>query len=291
MRIPRFIVDSSLSVGTAVNLTGADLHHLKNVLRSEVGAQIELVQFSTRKTFTGELTDISAETAIVILQTENPISSLPRIHLICGLPKGSVTDFITEKVTELGATSLTFFEANRTQGRLSNEKLTSRLERLRRIVEAATKQSGAAGLLPNSIQIAPRLSVALGLLHSAKPSPGPLEWRVQCSTSPNAQNPLSLLQTQPAENIGLRPSPLKAQSGPQLISPNASQEPTTELERISQNAESYLVIGPEGGLDQEELTLLDDYHYQPISLGPTTLRAETAVIVACALIGILRTAR
>lgn len=291
MRIPRFIVDRNLSVGETVNLTGSDLHHLKNVIRLEVGARIELVQSANHKTFSGVLTKLGAEFATVTVEGENLGPTLPLIHVICGLPKGSVADFITEKVTELGATSLTFFEAGRTQGRLSEDKAASKLERFGRIVEAATKQSGAAGLHPNSIQILSGLHVALTVLHSERLVPESPEWRLQCSTSPSAQNPLSLIPTQPAGNIGINSIAPQDQVGTQINPAEAPKDPTTELERFSQNAETYLVIGPEGGLDKEELTLLDDYHYQSISLGPTTLRAETAVIVACALIGILRAAR
>lgn len=43
-------------------------------------------------------------------------------------------------------------------------------------------------------------------------------------------------------------------------------------------------IGPEGGLDEEEVRLLTRHGFIPLSLGPRTLRAETAAIAAITLL-------
>ena len=52
-------------------------------------------------------------------------------------------------------------------------------------------------------------------------------------------------------------------------------------------AESYLVIGPEGGLTATEETLaIKQYGYQPVSLGLKALRVETAVVAASAITGL-----
>ena len=44
-----------------------------------------------------------------------------------------------------------------------------------------------------------------------------------------------------------------------------------------------LLIGPEGGLSPAEQTLASEHGYLPLSLGPRTLRAETAVAAALAV--------
>ena len=44
-----------------------------------------------------------------------------------------------------------------------------------------------------------------------------------------------------------------------------------------------LVIGPEGGFDQAEVQLAVECGIQPVSLGPRTLRAETAALVAATI--------
>lgn len=54
--------------------------------------------------------------------------------------------------------------------------------------------------------------------------------------------------------------------------------------------EVALVIGPEGGLDDDELALAAAAGYAPVSLGRTVLRAETAGPVAVAAIRLARDA-
>ena len=48
--------------------------------------------------------------------------------------------------------------------------------------------------------------------------------------------------------------------------------------------EAWIVVGPEGGLTEAELTSLERLGYERVSLGPTVLRTETAAIVGCALV-------
>ena len=41
-----------------------------------------------------------------------------------------------------------------------------------------------------------------------------------------------------------------------------------------------LVIGPEGGLSDDEIALTEQYHFQEMLLGPRVLRTETAALTA-----------
>jgi 16S rRNA (uracil1498-N3)-methyltransferase len=45
-----------------------------------------------------------------------------------------------------------------------------------------------------------------------------------------------------------------------------------------------LAIGPEGGWTQEEMALFTQHEWQPVTLGPRILRAETAAIAAIAIL-------
>lgn len=45
-----------------------------------------------------------------------------------------------------------------------------------------------------------------------------------------------------------------------------------------------LLIGPEGGLSSEEISLLFKHHFVPLGLGPRVLRTETAALVALSVL-------
>lgn len=51
----------------------------------------------------------------------------------------------------------------------------------------------------------------------------------------------------------------------------------------NQEADTALAIGPEGGWTPEEITLFTQHNWQPVTLGPRILRAETAAIAAIAI--------
>ena len=53
-----------------------------------------------------------------------------------------------------------------------------------------------------------------------------------------------------------------------------------DVTAIKTKGPSYLFIGPEGGWDDAERVLARDAKAQTVTLGPTTLRAETAAIIA-----------
>ncbi len=48
-----------------------------------------------------------------------------------------------------------------------------------------------------------------------------------------------------------------------------------------------LLIGPEGDFSKEEIKLAKDFKFKPVSFGKTTLRTETAGVVACAQLNML----
>jgi 16S rRNA (uracil1498-N3)-methyltransferase len=58
--------------------------------------------------------------------------------------------------------------------------------------------------------------------------------------------------------------------------------------RLSSGRESpdeiRMLVGPEGGLEADEVGLLKEKGFVPVSLGPRTLRAETAAVAALAVL-------
>jgi len=82
------------------------------------------------------------------------------------------------------------------------------------------------------------------------------------------------------------PLPRQAREGLDalVLDPGPGSEPLAELLRCPSRGAADVLIGPEGGLDDEELALLQAGGWRRASLGPRTLRTETAGVVAAALL-------
>jgi 16S rRNA (uracil1498-N3)-methyltransferase len=56
------------------------------------------------------------------------------------------------------------------------------------------------------------------------------------------------------------------------------------LPSIAKGNHVAIVVGPEGGFSEQEIQFALSRHYQPLTLGPSILRTETAVTVALAML-------
>lgn len=71
--------------------------------------------------------------------------------------------------------------------------------------------------------------------------------------------------------------------GPGLFASTAAA-PTAAEAAAGLQGPLRVAIGPEGGWSPEELRLASELGWKPFSMGPLTLRAETAAMAACALL-------
>ncbi len=67
---------------------------------------------------------------------------------------------------------------------------------------------------------------------------------------------------------------------------NESQDRLLKNE-YTQGQHATILIGPEGDFSENELKMASQQHYQPVSLGKSILRTETAAIVACHTLNLL----
>ncbi|MNU10172.1 16S ribosomal RNA methyltransferase RsmE [compost metagenome] len=52
-------------------------------------------------------------------------------------------------------------------------------------------------------------------------------------------------------------------------------------EVLKPNEDVIILIGPEGDFSEKEIALALENNYNPVTLGNTRLRTETAAVVAC----------
>lgn len=71
---------------------------------------------------------------------------------------------------------------------------------------------------------------------------------------------------------------------PQKLVAHCEEDAKQLIKDLTPSPETQILIGPEGDFTPEEIQLALDHQYLPVSLGDTRLRAETAGVVASALL-------
>ncbi|MBX7246609.1 MAG: 16S rRNA (uracil(1498)-N(3))-methyltransferase [Candidatus Sumerlaeaceae bacterium] len=139
----RFHTDEAdLAAGRRIILPGDESHHLIRVCRARPGHRLRV--FGNGLEFEAVLVSGGASDAEVELGAALPTVPPPAIPLDFCIPwiKGGRTEFLVQKLTELGVRRLRIFHAAREVVKADDGKV----ERLRRVALEAAKQCGRADL-------------------------------------------------------------------------------------------------------------------------------------------------
>jgi 16S rRNA (uracil1498-N3)-methyltransferase len=149
MRIPRLYVKQKLSANSNVELSQETSHYLCNVLRVKAGR--EVVLFDGRLSDDGKtgeyqatLLEANKRSAVVAIKKfiETQSESQLNIELACCLIKNDRMDWLIQKATELGVTSISPLFSEYTDVKLSAERLDKKQFHWQQIVISACEQSG-----------------------------------------------------------------------------------------------------------------------------------------------------
>ena len=170
----------------------------------------------------------------------------PRVHIACGVPANERMDWLVEKATELGATSIQPLMTERSVLRLKGERADKKQAHWQAVAVAACEQCGRTAVP----WVRPVMALGDFL----------------------AQNPL---QAQAAQGGVLSLQPHSRTLAEFFMSDKSSGVTTRSV---------WLLSGPEGGLSPAEESAATAQGWQPVTLGRYTLRAETAPLAALAQI-------
>lgn len=282
MRIPRFIIRPSdqlngleeLALGRHFFLPLEETHHLKKVLRLSPNDKVEIFHIESEESYLCKIISLENIHAELLICEKVNRAAPPQTHLLMGLIKTDLCDYIVEKAVEIGISSITFFGAERSQEKLrAADKQEKRVARWQRIAEAALKQSGAAKL--------PTLSIEKSLQDALR-TKHPIDSR----DDEFVRRLILLAPLHPTETP--RPPYKQVPKITEYFAPSSSthSHTTTPLEKVAQPVDSYILIGPEGGFTDDELHLASNYCYSAASLGANVLRAETAVVAALTFVAL-----
>ena len=238
------------STQTTASLLGQQADHLARVLRARPGMEADVVVNGF--VFNAVIASVNSNEVVFDLKEELTIEQALPITLLMSIFKFDRMEWAIEKATELGVAAIVPIIARRTEKHLA-QAASKRVERWRRVAHEAAKQSRRADI-PN---IADPLS---------------LEAQLQLPSSSE-----KILLAEIERNTSLRTRIETA-----LLS-QSSEMPNSDLPNFE------IALGPEGGWASEEVTLFDKHGWQPASLGPRILRAETAAISALAIASSLLT--
>jgi 16S rRNA (uracil1498-N3)-methyltransferase len=153
VRPPRFALEPGAITGRSAHIGGAELHHMRDVMRLGPGGAVRLLAGDGAE-FCGRIARFESDHAVIeITGRLEREARRPTIILAAAIIKGPRMDFMVEKAAELGASSFWPLECGRAVVRNPGHE---RVARWRRLAMAATKQS----LAPHPMEIRPPVTVA-----------------------------------------------------------------------------------------------------------------------------------
>ena len=247
--MPRFHCPMPLAAGAEIDLPAGAARHVQ-VLRMQPGDTLTL--------FEGRQDGIGGEWQATILRmgrsdvavrvdTHVPADreNQRAVHLLAGITANERMDWLVEKATELGVTSITPMLAERSVLKLKGERGDKKRAHWQAVAVAACEQCGR-----NRVPV----------IHEAASL---AQWLQKHAQEPSAH--------------GLR-AVLSLADGTQPLQQALQQAGGGQVEQAV-----LFLSGPEGGLTAAEETLARTNGFVPVTLGVRTLRAETAPLAALVL--------
>ena len=105
--MPRFYIETDLTVDVNVQLTETVFHHWVKVLRAQVGEKATLFNGQGGE-YDAELIEVSKKSATVQITAFNPDNRTPAFTALLGqvMSKGDRMDYAIQKAVELGVSEI-----------------------------------------------------------------------------------------------------------------------------------------------------------------------------------------
>ena len=241
--LPRFHCPTALIPGDALNLPPGTARHVQ-VLRLQPNDEITLFNGQGGE-FKAVVTHMGRSDVSVRVGEQSHIERELNmgVHLWSGITANERMDWLLEKATELGATTLLSITAERSVLKLKGERADKKLAHWQAIAVASSEQCGRNRVLQVGTPV--NLFQAIAQLSFA-PSQA-ARWVL--SLAPGTRSLQEMMQT------------LK-----------------TSKDGEAKRGEIILLSGPEGGLSPSEEAQAIAAGFVPVSLGHRVLRAETAPV-------------
>lgn len=143
MRCPRIYTEQTLRANESVQLETQASQHVARVLRMQVGERLVLFNGGGGQ-YPGTISAANKKAVVVATGDHAAIEveSKLRLHLGIAISRGERMDWIVQKATELGASSISPLLSERTEVRLKGERANRKLRHWQQVAISACEQCG-----------------------------------------------------------------------------------------------------------------------------------------------------
>lgn len=261
---------STLSIGASVELTESIAHHWCRVLRANISDQGILFdgfggEYQVELKIIGK--KHATATLITHINDDRSAPLLTKIGLV--VSRGERMDYAIQKSTELGVTAIQLLSSHHGEVNLKPAQVEKKLAHWQQVAIAACEQCG--------LNRPPLILAPLSINDWLRDPVADTEIAISSVVSPIvaalSEDPYYQILSQSADSRLQLSVPA---AGQPLIPKALSTVLAQELPYIE------LLIGPEGGLSDEECLKAQSVGFEPWQIGARVLRTETAPVVALA---------
>lgn len=251
--MPKFFVENNQIKNDTIYIKDKDVNHIKKVLRKNIEDEITVCNENTKQDYLCKIINIEENkiTCKILKELETNAESNIEVSIFQGLPKADKMELIIQKSVELGVYDITPIEMKRCVVKLKEKDKTKKIERWQKISEVAAKQCGR-NYIPkiNNIENLKEISEKIKDYDVVLVA-------YEEEKEKTLKNELKLLKKDNQEN-----------------NDNANNK----------KIKIAIVIGPEGGIDKEEINILEKNGAKIITLGKRILRTETVALNVLSII-------
>ncbi len=246
--MPKFFVENNQIKNDTIYIKDKDVNHIKKVLRKNIEDEITICNENTKQDYLCKITNIEENeiTCKILKELETNVESNIEVSIFQGLPKADKMELIIQKSVELGVHDITPIEMKRCVVKLKEKDKTKKIERWQKISEVAAKQCGR-NYIPkiNNIENLKEISEKIKDYDAVLVA-------YEEEKENTLKDELKLLKKDIKEN--------------------------------NEKIKIAIVIGPEGGIDKEEINALEKNGAKIITLGKRILRTETVALNVLSII-------
>ncbi len=241
--MPKFFVKEEQIEKDNIIIKGQDVNHIKKVLRAKIGDELQICNRNSGDNFLCDIEKINNEEILCKIKQkiEEKIESNIEVTIFQGLPKSDKMEYIIQKSVELGVYDITPVEMKRCVVKIDGKDKEKKISRWQKISEVASKQCGR--------DVIPKINDLINIKN-------------MCNFIENYDIVLVAYENEKENTLKQQLKQIKEKvdySNGQKI-------------RIG------IVIGPEGGLEEQDVEMFKEKGAQIITLGRRILRTETVAL-------------